>query len=151
MPDPLSITVGVISIVNGSIEALEKCNELRAKLNLTDLSILSAKTQCDFVLIALNKIQETLLARENLASRWTSGEEISGRSLRSTMGACETTFAIMTERLHKVIDDSTDKHGTATIKAKLVHAWNASEIKEILVHVSGLVAGLNLLLTALNT
>ena len=151
MPDPLSITLGVISIVNGSIKALEKCNELRARFNFTGVSILSAKIQCDYVLIALKKIQDTLLARPKLASRWTSGEDLSGRSLHSIMGACETTFAIMTERLHKVIDDSTDKHGTVTTKAKLVHAWNASEIKEILVHVSGLVAGLNLLLTALNT
>lgn len=151
MPDPLSITVAVISIVKGSIQALEKYNELRAKFNSTDVSVLSAKTQCDCVLIALNKIQETLLARPRLAARWTSSEVVSGRNLQSTMGACETTFAIITERLHRVINDSTDDHGTATTKAKMEYMWKASEINEILVHVSGLTTALTLLLTALNT
>ena len=151
MPDPLSITLGVISVVTGSIKALEKFNELRATFDSTDVSILSAKTQCDCILIALNKIRDTLLSRPRLAVRWTSGEDLSSKSLQSTMGACEVTFAIITERLHKVIDESTDKYGKATTKAKLEHTWKASQIKEVLGHISSLASALNLLLTALNT
>ena len=151
MPDPLSITIRVASIVNGSIKALEKYNELRATFNSTYISVLSAKTQCHCVLIALNKIQDTLLYRPRLASRWTPGEDVSGRFFQSTMGACETSFAVITERLHKVINESTDKHGKATTKAKLDYMWNVSGIQAALAHASSLVAALNFLLTALNT
>ncbi|KAL6722248.1 Transmembrane osmosensor [Lecanora helva] len=151
MPDPLSITSGVVSLVVSTIRALQKYNDLRVRYESFDLSILSAKTQCDCILTALNKIQDTLLSRPSLAQRWTLGEQLAGRNLQSIMGACELTFGLIQEKLKDLLSENVDKYGLATRRARITSVWKESDISMALSQISSLTPALNLLLTALNT
>ena len=149
MPDPLSITIGVTCHVTSSIEALQVYRDLSAQFYAISASVLSAKTQFDCIADALDRIQDTLLSRPRLAAQWTSSRELSGLALQSTMAACESTFALITETLYRLTDESLETCGLGTTKVHFVQLWNTSDIKTALKHVSILIPALNIIHSAL--
>ena len=149
MPDPLSITIGVTCHVTSSIKALQVYRDLSAQFCAINVSVLSAKAQFDCVADALDRIQDTLLSRPRLAAQWTSSRELSGQTLQSTMAACESTFALITETLYRLTDESLETCGPGTTKVQFVQLWNTSDIKTALKQVSILIPALNIIHFAL--
>ena len=92
----------------GSIEALERYNGLKATFDPTDVSVLSAKSQCDCMFIVLKNIQGILLSRPNLPSQRI------GRNLKTDHRRLRDRIRYYHRETGKGINESTDKHGKAT-------------------------------------
>ena len=151
MMDPLSTAVGVVSLVATAIKILQSFNAYRAKYNISDLTAISIKAQCDCILVALGQIQGALLNKQQLAARLMSADSISGQSLNSVLGACELTFSVVVGRLSKLNGSLENVSGQVSVHEKINRLWKETEIIELSQNISRLSDGLNLLLTALNT
>ncbi|PVH84828.1 L domain-like protein [Cadophora sp. DSE1049] len=152
MPDPLSIAVGVASLVATAARLLHTVNTYRAQYSLQDLCALSIKLQCDCILVALAQIQSALLSNEQVAARLMCEDSFSGPRLKSVLGACEVTFAVVVGRLTKLTKgiESASGGGLFSRRDKLERMWKECEIAELSENISRISDGLNLLLTAVN-
>lgn len=150
MPDPLSIIVGVSSLVATATKALQTINTYRTKYNIQDLSAITIKAQCDCIQVALVQIQSALLGNQHVAARMMCDDSFSGQRLVSVLGACELTFAVLVSRLLVFNGSLNNKTGHLSRRGKLERLWNESDIAELGQNISRLSDGLNLLLTALN-
>ena len=149
MPDPLSITFGVTSLVTSSIAILKTYLALCAGYMPNDESIMGVKAQFEQIQTTLGNIQEVLLSRPQHAAQWGSDEHLCGRNFQSTMAACELTFASISEKLQVLLNESIDKRGHVISKTTLADLWGASNISIPLTHVSSYLPALSFLLTAL--
>ncbi|KAL9610522.1 MAG: hypothetical protein Q9167_004782 [Letrouitia subvulpina] len=151
MADPLTVAIGVASLVAAAGKSLQSIQTFRSKYKSSDLSALTLKAQCDCILVALGQIQTTLLSKQRLAARLVSDESVSGQSLKSVLGACEVTFVIMVSKLSKLDRTLESVPNGFSTKDKIARVWNESKINELGQNISRLSDGLNLILTAFNT
>lgn len=151
MADPLTVAIGVASLVAAAGKSLQSIQNFRTKYKSSDLSALTLKAQCDCILVALGQIQTTLLSKQRLAARLISDESVSGQSLKSVLGACEVTFVIMVDKLSKLNRNFESIPNGISTKDKIARVWNESKINELGQNISRLSDGLNLMLTAFNT
>ena len=128
MTDPLSIAVGVASLVVAAGKTLQSIQKCCMMYQTSELSALSIKAQCDYILVALGQIQSTLLSKKALAARLISEESISGQSLKSVLGAYEITFVVAVDRLSKLNGSMEYGRGKSYMKEKSDRLWNESEI-----------------------
>jgi hypothetical protein len=149
MPDPLSITVGVASLIATATKLLHTVNTYRSQYKLQDLSAISIKVQCDCILVALAQIQAALLSNQQVAASLTCEDSFCGQRLRMVLGACELTFAVLVGRLSKLTARLENGVGLSR-REKIEQLWKESDIVELSQNISRISDGLNLLLTAFN-
>lgn len=150
MPDPLSVTVGVVSLVATVTKLLHTVNTYHSQYKLQDLSAISIKVQCDCILVALAQIQAALLSNQQVSARLTCEDSFSGQRLRAVLGACELTFAVLVGRLSKLTARLENGVGLLSRREKIEQLWKESDIVELSQNISRISDGLNLLLTAFN-
>ena len=145
MPDLLSTIIRVSSDVTTSIEALQTYSDVSAYFEATCVSEILAKNDFDCVLMLLSQIQELLRSKPRVATPWTSGEELPGKTLRSIMEACRFIFTVVAKELYELTDETLKSCQPWANKTHFVRLWNVSDVKITLQHISPLFTALDLL------
>ena len=145
MPNPLSLVIRVASVVTSCIKSFQVYRDVTAHFNALSISEISTKTEFDSIATLLQRILEVLLSRPRVAAQLASSEELLGKALKTTMETCELIFAVVTDELYGLINQTLKTCQPWSTKAQFVQLWNASGVKIALQHTSTLIPALDLL------
>lgn len=133
------------SLVANALKGLRVYQQYHSLYTQAELSIISLRTQCSCIDFALQEIQDIIL---RTSARLASDERLSDK-FEFVLGACHMTFALLNERLSKLIVVAQNEYGRLQTKDKLKHLWNSSEMKELRDNIQGQAMAVHLLLTTL--
>jgi hypothetical protein len=151
MPDPLSITIGVVSLVAQSIKAVQTIQTYVSKYKIANLSIAAMCTECSTIRVALLQIQD-LLTQSKFSLQADVEDSFAAYVLEEeyerVLSACSLTFSILNERLTKLNLQSFDKNYESSFKSKFNAVWNEDEMNLLRQNIQGQAVAINLLLSA---
>jgi hypothetical protein len=146
--DPLSITTGVLSLVGTGIKAIQTFQTVAAKYSLADLTIVSIRTECTSIRLALSQIQGIIAREPSLRDATTpdeSGDEM-WEEYRVALDACSITFNILSDRLSNLKMDEVDEYNATTAKSRIKAVMNSEEMGCLVQNIRGQALALALLL-----
>ena len=137
-------------LVGGCLQALQAYTGFQSSYGAIELTIASMKTQCSCMGIVLSEIRNLLNHDKNRISRFHQGTQLR-EQFDFVLGACLVVFAILREKLDRLIgnDEPSERRFSVMEKVKLV--WNQQEMKDLLQNIQGQAFAVNLLLSALQT
>jgi hypothetical protein len=146
--DPLTITTGVLSAVGSGIKAFQVYQSYATKYNLADLTIVSIRTECSTIRLALSRIHTIIAENETLRSI-TDTDEAANEMWEEygvVLGACTLTFNVLNERLSNLGLDQVDEHNLMATKSKIKAVMNSDEMVCLIQNIRGQAQALGLLL-----
>ena len=149
--DPLSITTSVLSRVGTGIKAVQVFQSLATKYSLADLTVISIRTECSSIRLALSQIK-VIIAREPSLRDVSCTEESADENremweeYRAVLDACSLTFDVLSEHLNKLGLDKVDEFNEITAKSRIKAVMNSDEMACLIQNIRGQAQALSLLL-----
>ena len=132
------------------MQALQTYTGFQSSYGAIELTIASMKTQCSCMGIVLSEIRYLLTHDESKISYLQLGTHLR-EQFDFVLGACLVVFAILREKLDRLIGDEKPVRRHISMMEKLKLVWNQQEMKDLLQNIQGQAFAVNLLLSALQT
>jgi hypothetical protein len=144
--DPLSITVSVLSLVNRSVSTIQTCQSYASKYQDAQLSMISLRTECSAINLALSQIQRLITRdqKRNLKDRF---EEYVLVEYESVLTGCQLVFTTFLARASELGLDQEDKLKEATFWEKVKYVWNEPQMQSLRGGISGQANAVGILLS----
>jgi hypothetical protein len=146
--DPLSITTAVLSAVGTGIKAFHVYQSYASKYDLADLTVVSVRTECSTIRLALSRIH-VIISEDATLRNVSTSEEAANEMWEEygvVLGACTLTFNVLNERLNNIGLDKLDEHNVMPAKAKIKALMQSDEMGCLVQNIRGQAQALGLLL-----
>jgi hypothetical protein len=145
--DPLSITMGVLTLVTRSIAAVQTCQTYATRYQLADLSIAATRTECASIRIALLQISN-LITQNHGRNVQHQVEEYVLEEYEAVLSACSLTFALLSQKLESLGFNGLNEGNECDVVSKLNFVWKEPTMESIRQSIRRQAIAVTLLLTA---
>jgi hypothetical protein len=145
--DPLTITVGVSSLLVSVAKVISSCNDIQIRYDLARDLLPAITRECDLMKLGFVKIHDLL---ESGHDRYRGKDDLLS-VLENTLAGCSLVLDVLREEVGAEQPQGVRQRPKPNQCSKLRFLWNEKKLRELLTQLRGQQGGLTLILTIMQT